>query len=726
MSRFLTGRNQLILVGGAALAAFGLGAFTLALLLGVAPIVPATPENVVMCLNANLVVVAVLALMIGFKTWSVFRRRWRGGRGARLHSRIAILFGLVATAPSIMLVIFSIAFLHVGLDQWFGEKVEVAVSRSVSIARAYMREYRQGLLRDTEALGALLSGPEFSPDTVNVDGGVDQALEAAAFRRGFAEAVVFDETGTVHAKAGDVSELRDAVVPNWALGAAKADEAPVVINGGRERLHALLWMATIEHYLLVGRAIDPGVFQHVEGVNRAVGAYKTAISERTTIEARLSVLYLLLGLVFVLSSVWAGLMFASALADPISNLIQTADRVRAGDLAARVPVLERGDEIGSLLVGFNRMTTQLETQRDELIAANTEMDERRRFTAAVLSGVTSGVIGLDESGNIRAANRYAETTLDAEPGALIGQHLSVAAPELAEAAARVGGAFETEARFVRGGRQRVLLVRTAAGGAEHDGQVITFTDIADLLAAKRQAAWSGVARRVAHEIKNPLTPIQLAAERLKRRYGKLAPENDDVFKLCCDTIVRQVAALRRMVDEFSDFARLPTPAMQQADLQALCQEVLFLLQMQFKTVDFRLEVETPDTLLACDPGQITRALNNVLINAVHSVSDRVERGDTDASALSPEVVLTLRREHEHLVVVIEDNGDGFPESILENVAEPYVTTKPDGSGLGLAIVQRIVEEHGGGLSIRNRADNGAAVELRLLALDDVQLAEAGE
>lgn len=725
MTRFLTGRNQLILVGGAALAAFGLGAFTLALLLGVAPIVPATPENVVMCLNANLVVVAVLALMIGFKTWSVFRRRWRGGRGARLHSRIAILFGLVATAPSIMLVIFSIAFLHVGLEQWFGEKVEVAVSRSVSIARAYMREYRLGLLRDTEALGAQFSSPGFSPDTVIIDGdGLDYALEAAAFRRGFAEAVVFDETGAVRAKAGDVSELRDAIVPNWALGAAKADLAPVIINGGRERMHALLWMAGIEQYLLVGRAIDPSVFKHVEGVNLAVGAYKTAISERTTIEARLSVLYLLLGLVFVLSSVWAGLMFASALADPISNLIQTADRVRAGDLAARVPVLERGDEIGSLLVGFNRMTTQLETQRDELIAANAEMDERRRFTAAVLSGVTSGVIGLDESGDIRAANRYAETTLDAAPGALIGQHLSQAAPELAEAAARVGGAFETEARFVRGGRQRVLLVRTAAGGAEHDGQVITFTDIADLLAAKRQAAWSGVARRVAHEIKNPLTPIQLAAERLKRRYGKLAPENDEVFKLCCDTIIRQVAALRRMVDEFSDFARLPTPAMQQADLQALCQEVLFLLQMQFKTVDFRLEVETPDTLLACDPGQITRALNNVLINAVHSVSDRADKADQEAPP--PEVVLTLRREHEHLVVVIEDNGDGFPESILENVAEPYVTTKPDGSGLGLAIVQRIVEDHGGGLSIRNRADTGAAVELRLLALGDVQLAEAGE
>lgn len=724
--KLLTGRNQFILVGGAALAAFGLGAFTLALLLGVAPIVPATPENVVLCLNANLVVVAVLALMIGFKAVSVFRRRWRGGHGGKLHSRIAILFGLVATAPSIMLVIFSIAFLHVGLEQWFGDKVEAAVSRSVSIARAYMREYRVGLARDTDSLGVVLAGPDFAPETVSASGRtVDSALREAAASRGFSEAVMFDETGSVHAKAGDVSGLRDAIVPNWALGAAKADERPVIINGGRERTFALLWMPKIQHYLLVGRAIDPGVAEHVEGVELAVGAYQTAISERTTIEARLSVLYLLFGLVFVLASVWAGLMFAGALAEPISNLIQTADRVRAGDLSARAPLMERGDEIGSLLVGFNRMTAQLETQRDELILANTEMDERRRFTAAVLSGVTSGVIGVDEDGIIRAANSYAESTLDAEPGALLGESLAEAAPELAEAAASVSSGMEAETRFVRGGRQRVLLVRTGAGGEDHDGHVITFTDIADLLAAKRQAAWSGVARRVAHEIKNPLTPIQLAAERLKRRYGKLAPEGDDVFKLCCDTIVRQVGALRRMVDEFSDFARLPTPAMQSADLRSLCQEVLFLLEMQFKYVSFRLEAQTTETTLECDPGQITRALNNVLINAVHAVADRAER-EKGEEYPAAEVVLTLRREGERLVILIEDNGDGFPENILENVAEPYVTTKPDGSGLGLAIVQRIVEDHGGALSIRNRAGQGAAVELRLLALGDIRLAEAGE
>lgn len=720
LRRLFSGGNQIFLVGGATLAAFGLAAFTLALLLGVAPWAPSTPQNVVLSLNANLIVLAVLALLIGYRVVALFRRRRRGGGGARLHGRVAVLFGLVATVPSIMLVIFSIAFLHVGLEQWFGEKVEAAVGRSVSIARAYLREHRQGLVRDAYALGALME-TETGGDGLTIPE-VGDSVQRFVGRRGLAEVVVFDTKGKVHVKAGDVSELRDAIVPNWALLSAKRGDTAVVIDGGRERLRALLWIPAIEHYLLVGRAIDPGISRHVEGVNRAVGAYKEAIDERTTIEARLSILYLLFGLAFVLASVWAGLMFAGALAEPISNLIQTADRVRAGDLSARAPVRERGDEIGNLLVGFNRMTAQLEAQRDELISANAEMDDRRRFTAAVLSGVSSGVIGLDEAGVIRAANRYAEDVLGAETGPLVGQEFGHVAPELADVLP-VGPSAETEVRLIRGGRQRVLLVRASAGADDHAGQVITFTDIADLLAAKRQAAWSGVARRVAHEIKNPLTPIQLAAERLKRRYLKTIDKDPEVFALLCDTIVRQVGALRGMVDEFSDFARMPTPAMQTADLNALCQEVLFLLEMQYKDVAFRLEPASDGAVVDCDPGQITRALNNILINAVHSVQGDAPAGAADAR---PTIAVSVRREGEHVLATVADNGAGFPEHLLESVVEPYVTTKQDGSGLGLAIVQRILEEHGGALAIRNLPDGGAEVELRLWAHSDMQLAEAGE
>ena len=719
LKRLFSGRNLFFVVGGVALTAFGLAGFTFALLLGVAPFVPSTPSNLVFSLNANLVALIVLALLIGYRVVVLFRRRRRGGGGARLQGRAAVLFGLVATAPSIMLVILSVAFLHVGLEQWFGQKVDAAVGRSVSIARAYLREHRLGLVRDAYALGATLA-QETTLERLKTKS-LDDALQRVAEKRGLIEIVVFNESGEVYAKAGDISELKQAVVPDWALRSARSGETAVVIRGGPERLRALLWAPEANMFLLVGRALDPGVARHVEGVNVAVGAYKEAISKRGTIEAKVSFLYVLFGLAFILASVWAGLMFAGALAEPISNLIQTVDRVGAGDLSARAPVAGRSDEIGSLLVGFNRMTAQLEAQRDELIAANAEMDERRRFTTAVLSGVTSGVLGLDETGVIRAANRYAEVALGVGTGELTGVALAAASPELAEALASSADA-ETEVRLVRDGRQRVLLARSVAGAAiDLEGQVITFTDITDLLAAKRQAAWSGVARRVAHEIKNPLTPIQLAAERLKRRYLKTIEQDPEVFALCCDTIIRQVAALRGMVDEFSEFARLPAPKMQAADMRALCQEVMFLLEMQHKDITFALEVGVGDMVVDCDPGQITRALNNVLINAVHAVQGR--KAQPDEAPPPGMIKVIVSRGGDQVVASIQDNGDGFPESLLENVVEPYVTTKPSGSGLGLAIVQRILEEHGGELIIRNRVGGGAAVEVRLFAHNEAQAAE---
>lgn len=718
--RIFAGGRLLIIVGVAALAAFALGGFALALLLGEAPFIEATPENVVLSLNANLLVLVLLALLIAYRVAQLFRQRRRlGGGGARLHARVAVLFGLVATAPSIMLVIFSIAFLHVGLEQWFGQKVDAAVGRSVSIARAYLRDNRLSLVRDAYAIGEVLRQVDVQRQMATK--GIDGALEQMAERRGFAEIVVFDETGDVKAKAGDISILKEALVPNWALRSARTGREAVLIAGAGDRLRTLLWVEDPALYLLIARSIDPGVLRHVEGVEAAVGDYRAAIDTRTTIEARLSVLYLMFGLVFILASIWAGLMFANAIASPISNLIRTADMVRAGDLSSRAPLTGRDDEIGNLLVGFNRMTEQLQSQQDELISANAAMDERRRFISAVLSGVTSGVVGLDENGVIQAANRYAEAALDVEEGGLIGRSLEEALPELHEALS-AGRVADTEVRVVRNGRQRVLLARTSTGAAvDMDGTVVTFTDITDLLAAKRQAAWSGVARRVAHEIKNPLTPIQLAAERLKRKYLKTIEQDPDIFALCCDTIVRQVAALRGMVDEFSEFARLPAPKMQPSGAKALAEEVVFLLRMEHPEITFEIVDDGAPAVIDCDPGQIARALTNVTINGVHAVEAAAAGATGPFKGL---IRITITEAEGFVTLAIEDNGVGFPEDLLENAAEPYVTTKEDGSGLGLAIVQRILEEHGGALATSNRPEGGARVEFRLPAHSVAALEEA--
>jgi len=721
LKRLFSGWRLFFLVGGMTFIAFAMVAFTFALLLDVAPFVTSSPENVVMSLNANLVILLILALLVGYRIFAVFRGRVKGGGGGKLHARVALLFGLVATAPSIMLVIFSVAFLHVGLDQWFGQKVDAAVNRSLFIGRAYLQEHRLGLVRDTYAMGDSLARQNV--DDTGAKDDWDGVLKGLTIRLGLAEVVLFDESGGVRGKAGDVDELKGAIVPDWAVRSARLGDDVVVIGGSAERVRSLLWLGERKLFLLVGRAIDPGIVRHVEGVNLAVGDFQKAVVKRTSIEARLSVFYILFGLVFVLASMWAGLMFAGALAEPISTLIQTADQVRAGDLSARVIVRGRSDEIGSLLAGFNRMTEQLEAQRDRLVDANEEMDERRKFIGAVLSGVTSGVVGVDPAGVVRAANTYAEATLAAGVN-IVGEELRVVAPELEMALQEPGGASgvaETEVRIIREGRQRVLLARASdESDADLEGRVITFTDITDLVAAKRQAAWSGVARRVAHEIKNPLTPIQLAAERLKRKYGKTIELDPDIFALCCDTIVRQVDALQGMVDEFSEFARLPSPKMQLASLGDLSSEVIFLLEMEHKDVSFKISLEGSPNEIDCDPGQITRALNNILINAVHAVQEKQATDEGEQG----EVALTVLAEGHQVVLRVEDTGNGFPDDLIHSVAEPYVTTKPNGSGLGLAIVQRIVEEHGGELRLSNKPAGSALVEIRLLSHGDLSAASA--
>jgi two-component system nitrogen regulation sensor histidine kinase NtrY len=327
-----------------------------------------------------------------------------------------------------------------------------------------------------------------------------------------------------------------------------------------------------------------------------------------------------------------------------------------------------------------------------------------------LDGVASGVIGIDDTGMIRTANPYALEALGVKGREIIQRNLSEVAPELLEIS-NFAGRQEREVQIVRGGRQRVLLARTVPVSGENvGGQVITFIDITDLLQAKRQAAWAGVARRIAHEIKNPLTPIQLSAERLKRRYLKTIQNDPDIFSLCCETIIRQVSALRSMVDEFSDFARLPAPKLRLINICELAQEAVFLLEAEHQAVSFKLKIPENGAFAECDPDQIIRAFNNIIINAVHSVIGRAEKESSD---FIPNIELSVFIENGSIVITCADNGAGFAPDVLESALEPYVTTKDEGSGLGLAIVQRIIDEHRGTLRIYNRNDGGAAIEIQL-------------
>ncbi len=453
------------------------------------------------------------------------------------------------------------------------------------------------------------------------------------------------------------------------------------------------------------------VISRIQRTQQAVAQYQQLEGERSDYQIAFSMLFFGVGVLLLTGAVWMGLSFATRMARPISWLIAAAERVRGGDLAARVPVGASDEEFSSLSRAFNRMTHQLQSQQSELIEANRQLDQRRRFTETVLAGVSAGVIGLDHDGRINLPNRSASPLLGADLDQQIGESLADAVPEmaalLAEATRRPDRLAREQVQLVREVMSLTLLVRIAAERFEGDlrGYVVTFDDVTELLSAQRKAAWADVARRIAHEIKNPLTPIQLSAERLKRKYLKQIGTDTETFTICTDTIIRHVADIGRMVDEFSSFARMPAPVFRDADLADLLRQAAFL--QRTATADIRVELDVPTTplRLACDSRQVNQALVNILKNAAESIQGR------GPDAPPGHIRIEGRTEPGRIVLAVEDNGRGLPPEGRERLTEPYVTTRAKGTGLGLAIVKKIMEDHHGQLVLEDRPGGGARVIL---------------
>ena len=399
-----------------------------------------------------------------------------------------------------------------------------------------------------------------------------------------------------------------------------------------------------------------------------------------------------------------------------SALIDAAEKVRGGDLSARVDAEAASDELRSLSRAFNRMVSQLGAQRHDLMEVNSELDERRRFTEAVLAGVSAGVIGLDLNGAVELPNRSAMEFLEQESVDLIGKSLGDVVPEMAElmeaAKRRPDRSVQDEMTLHRGGRTRTLLVRISAesnADSAVTGYVVTFDDITELASAQRKAAWADVARRIAHEIKNPLTPIQLSAERLKRKYLKQITSDPETFVTCTDTIIRQVGDIGRMVDEFSSFARMPAPVIKSENLGEILRQSLFMARTGYPKVSFQAEIPKESLPIDCDGRLIGQAMTNLLKNAVEAIDGR--EGEDLAPGL---ITLAVVRRGSELDVVIDDNGKGLPAEQRDRLTEPYVTTRAKGTGLGLAIVKKIMEDHGGELILEDHADGEAGARVRLI------------
>ncbi|MEK7821276.1 MAG: ATP-binding protein, partial [Pseudomonadota bacterium] len=495
----------------------------------------------------------------------------------------------------------------------------------------------------------------------------------------------------------------------------------VVLTGDNDdRVRAVVRLARfVDAYLLIGRFVDSRVLEHVQRVERAVTQYQSTQRESRGIQVSFVTLFILVAVLLVLAAVWIGLTLASQMAEPIVELIDAAERVREGDLAARVEARGGGDEVARLGRAFNRMTSQLETQRQGLIDASRQIDERRRFTEAVLTGVSAGVVGLDAAGLLNLPNRSASELLGVDLAEKAGQPLRAIVPEMAplldDAAARPDRQAQGQIRLTRQGQARTLHVRVAVERSEGvtTGFVVTFDDITDLLSAQRTAAWADVARRIAHEIKNPLTPIQLSAERLKRKYLKEITTDPEIFATCTETIIRQVEDIGRMVDEFSSFARMPQPSLKPENLSEICRQAVFLERARHPEIEFVLDLPPGDVTLSCDNRQVSRAIVNVLKNAAEAV-DAVADENADAGGAPARragwVRLKLAPGDEGrglaTVVAIEDNGRGLPAEHRDRLTEPYVTTRTKGTGLGLAIVKKIMEDHNGELLLDDRDGGG--------------------
>jgi two-component system nitrogen regulation sensor histidine kinase NtrY len=673
------------------------------------------PRTILILLNIDLALLLTLAAVILKRLVALWAARRRGLAGARLLTRMVGLFGVVAVTPAIVVAVGSVLFFQFGVQTWFSERVRTALDQSLQAAEAYLREHQNAVRGDVLAMANDLNRQ--SPQLIVNPQLFERVVNAQAAVRNLSEAVVLDGSGNILARAGLSFSLELERLPMWAVDQAREGGVPIMTGEADDRVRALVKLERFaDAFLFVGRFIDPTVLAHISKTQQAVAAYRSLEGRSSSIQITFALVFMVVALLLLLTAAWLGIVFATRLVRPVGELINAAERVRAGELSTRVAEARDDDELALLGRAFNRMTQQIEAQRGELVEANNQLDMRRRFTEAVLDGVSAGVIGLDDQGRIYLPNRSATMLLGIDLVATLGRELTDVLPELAELFQRVRARpdrrAEGQIEVVRQNRRRTLHARIAAELADDRvrGYVVTFDDVSDLMAAQRAAAWSDIARRIAHEIKNPLTPIQLSAERLRRKYLKEITNDPETFAACTDTIVRQVGDIGRLVDEFSAFARMPAPVFAIEDVTALAREQLTLQRQAHGEVAFETDLPDQPVRLRCDARQLRQCLTNLLQNAIDAIEGR--RQAQGPAAPAGRVALRLRVEPGQVALEVEDNGKGLPPELdRAKLVEPYVTTRAKGTGLGLAIVKKIMEDHRGVLVLEDAPGGGARVRL---------------
>ncbi len=700
--------------GFAVLAALTSALATFLILAGLTPILP-THDVVVRVLLTNAVLVLLLVSVVAWQTWRLIRERRAGAAGAGLHVRIVGLFSLVAVLPAILVAVVATVTLERGLDPWFTGSIKELMNNTVGIARAYRETQCRTLARETQLMAADLGRAKVLFDA---DRRIFREFAASrAYLLGFPLTIILETNGDV------VERIEHKTIDGLAppsrtdLTEASDTEALCLVPRNGNVFRAVLKLPALGgRVLYVAREVDPQAVDFPPIAEAGVAIYNALEQKKAGVQIAFALMFALIALIVLLSAVWFGLNFANRLVAPVRRLIHATDQVATGNFYVQVPVRSGEGDLAHLGETFNKMTAELRQQHNSLLEASDLIDRRRRFTEAVLSGVSAGVIGVDGEGTVTLVNPSTEALLKADQDSLVGCSLTDVFPEVAplldEAKQTRQRLFQRQIQITRQGRERTLNVRVASEPHRNEERdlVITLDDITDLVTAQRTSAWADVARRIAHEIKNPLTPIQLSAERIRRKYGKVITTDREVFDQCTATIVRQVDDIKRMVDEFSSFARMPKPTMGEDDIAETVRQVVFMMRIAHPEIEFVETVPGGPVVLAFDRRLLSQALTNIVKNATEAIA-AVPEAERGASRI--DVSLTEGADG-FLTLDVTDTGKGFPVEGRQRLLEPYMTTREGGTGLGLPIVSKILEEHGGGMELLdNPAGRGGRVRMRI-------------
>ena len=679
-------------------------------------------------LLADLFYILLVAALVLRRVMRIMAERRLEFAGSRLHLRLSGVFAFLALMPTILVAIFAVFTVNFGLEGWFSERVRNVVGSSLAAAQAYEDEHRKDLTEDALSFAYYINSIKIK-NFLLPDDQLRPALTVGQtnIQRGLKEAYLIDGTGLLHTR-GERSYLFDFEQPSTEdITRAKTGETVIIEDWTNNEFRALIYLKGFaDRYLYVSRVVDGSILSLLDETKQTARLYHQLEADRGRLLFEFGLLYLGFAIILILAATWLGLWFAERLSRPVGRLAEAAMQVGDGNLNVRVPEGDDDDEISMLGQLFNKMTHDLKGQRDALIAGNTQTERRRRLFDSVLSSITSGVIGLDDKGRVTFVNRAASRLLDFqdEGSSPLIQKIAPEFSALFERQCQNDDAVQEELRLMRNGRIENLLVRMAvrqSSAGQLEGYVVTFDDVTDLVAAQRMAAWGDVARRIAHEIKNPLTPIQLSAERIKRKFRPLVGDQADSLEKYTDVIIRQTDDLRRIVDDFSKFARMPELEKRTHDLTKILNDAVLLQEVAIPQIALITEISAENIWIDVDQTMMSQALMNLIKNASEAIDTYIEKFGN--ASYEPEIFITLNSQDNLVILQIMDNGIGLPPD-RGHLFEPYVTTREKGTGLGLSIVKKIIEEHGGTLNLQDapifastramgQIHFGAMVEIRL-------------